>query len=128
MGYILVSAACFYTSRGEDGFLLRRMIFISHQLLRKSVVRLGRNLGVGFREWVLRSLVLCASVGRALACREGSQALWFSLNSSWGERNLAPARNRLPNSLSPPLPSGKAPRQESRLPQKRALCADRRHL
>lgn len=80
MGYILVSAACFYTSRGEDGFLLRRMIFISHQLLRKSVVRLGRNLGVGFREWVLRSLVLCASVGRALACREGSQALWFSLN------------------------------------------------
>ena len=51
------------------------MIFISHQLLRMSVVRLGRNLRAGFREWVSGSLVLCASVGRALACPEGSQAL-----------------------------------------------------
>lgn len=125
MGYILVSAACFYTSCGEDGFLLRRMIFISHQLLRMSVVRLGRNLRAGFREWVSGSLVLCASVGRALACPEGSQALRFSLNLSWGERNLAPARNCPPNSPPPPLPSGKAPGRESRLPQERAPCADR---
>lgn len=106
---LLVSAACFYTSHGEDGFLLRRMIFLSHQLLRMSVVNLGGSLGTGLREWVSGSAVLCAPEGRALVRREGSQALRFSQNLSSGEGSLAPAEHHPLNCPPPPRLRVKAP-------------------